>query len=72
MEKDLSDDITFLRGALILGAGIEYYIDNSTSMIAGVTFSNGISNVLKGNNPLTNNRQKAVPNYFELTLGVIF
>jgi hypothetical protein len=72
MEKDLSDDITFLRGALILGAGIEYYIDHSTSIIAGVTFSNGISNVLKGNNPLTQNRQKAVPNYFELTLGIIF
>ncbi len=71
-EKDISDDITFLKGALILGAGIEFFLDHSTSLVAGITFSNGISNVLKGNNAITNYRQKAVPNYFELTLGVIF
>jgi hypothetical protein len=71
-EKDISDDITFLKGALILGAGVEFYLDQSTSLVAGIIFSNGISNVLKGNNAITNYRQKAVPNYFELTLGVIF
>lgn len=72
-ERDISDEITFLRGALVLGGGIEYYVDNSTSIIAGITFSNGISNVLKGENDVDPSiEQKAVPHYIELTLGVIF
>ena len=72
-ERDISDETTFLRGALVLGGGIEYYVDNSTSIVAGITFSNGISNVLKGNNTVdTSIEQKAVPHYIELTLGVIF
>lgn len=71
-ERDISDEITFLRGALLLGAGIEYYIDQSTSVVAGISFSNGFSNVLKGNNPISNEKQKGVPYNFELTLGVIF
>ena len=72
-EGDISDEVTFLRGALVLGGGIEYYVDNSTSIVAGITFSNGISNVLKGNNTVdTSIEQKAVPHYIELTLGVIF
>jgi len=72
-ERDIADDITFVKGSLILGGGIEYYVDNSTSIVVGVTFSNGISNILKGNNTADPDiRQKATPHYIELTLGVIF
>ncbi len=71
-ERDISDDITLLKGSLVLGGGIEYYIDNSTSIIAGVTYYNGISNILKGDNTVTGTKQKASPHYIELTLGVIF
>jgi hypothetical protein len=61
-----------VRGSLLLGGGIEYFIDNSTSIVVGVTYSNGISNVLKGYNPVNKQDQKAIPSYLELTLGVIF
>jgi len=72
-ERDKSDEVKFARGSLILGGGIEYYIDNSTSIVAGITYSNGISNILKGNNTVdTSVKQKATPHYIELTLGVIF
>jgi hypothetical protein len=72
-ERDISDDITFMKGSLMLGGGIEYYIDNSTSIVAGITFSNGISNILKGRNTIDPTiSQKATPHYMELTLGVIF
>jgi hypothetical protein len=71
-EHDISDDVTLLKGSLVLGGGIEYYIDNSTSIVAGITYYNGISNVLKGNNAVTGDKQKATPHYIELTLGVIF
>lgn len=71
-EHSISDDITFLKGSLLLGGGIEYFIDNSTSILVGVTYSNGISNIMKNWNPVNKEDQKAIPNYLELTLGVIF
>jgi hypothetical protein len=71
-ESDISDEVTFLKGALVLGAGIDYFIDPSTSILVGITYSNGISNVLKGWNEVNLADQKAIPSYIELTLGVIF
>jgi hypothetical protein len=72
-DRDISDDIHLLKGSLILGGGIEYYLDNSTSLIGGITFYNGISNVLKGYSSTDPTmKQKATPHYIELTLGVIF
>lgn len=71
-KSDISDEIVFVRGSWALGGGLEYYLDESTSLVLGLTFSNGISNILKGDNPVSGADQKAVPNYFELTLGIIF
>lgn len=71
--RDVSGQLTLLKGALVLGGGIEYYIDNSTSIVVGVTYSNGLSNILIGNNTVDPSiEQKATASYFELTLGVIF
>ncbi len=72
-EREISDELTLLKGALVLGGGVEYYIDNSTSIVVGITFSNGLSNVLKGTNTADPSiEQKATASYLELTLGVIF
>lgn len=72
-ERDIADEVTFMKASLMLGGGMEYYIDNSTSIVVGLTFSNGISNILKGTNSLDPSvSKKATPHYFELTLGVIF
>jgi hypothetical protein len=72
-KHNISDEITQFKGSMVLGAGLEYYLDNSTSIIAGITYFNGLSNILKGDNtvdPMIS--QKAVPHYIEITLGVIF
>jgi hypothetical protein len=72
-EHDRTDNIQLLKASLILGGGIEYYIDNSTSIIAGLTYYNGISNIMKGYNTVDGSvKQKATPNFIELTLGLIF
>jgi hypothetical protein len=72
-EPEISDEITLLKGALVLGGGVEYYIDESTSILVGLTFSNGLSNILKGNNPADPEiQQNATISYIELNLGVIF
>lgn len=70
---DISEEVTLLKGSLILGGGIEYYIDNSTSIVVGITYYSGISNILKGYNTLNPDiKQKGTPQFIELTLGVIF
>lgn len=72
-EHDISDDITLLKGSLILGGGIEYYIDNSTSIVVGITYCNGFTNILQGSNTVDPTiKEKGTPHYIELTLGVIF
>lgn len=72
-ERDLTDETTLLKASLVLGGGIEYYIDNSTSIIVGITYYNGISNIMKGYNTVDEDvKQKATPHFIELTLGIIF
>ncbi len=47
-EEDIKDDIKLFRSSLIIGAGIEYNLAGSTSLIAGFTFNNGFSNAMNG------------------------
>jgi len=42
---DVSDEIKIARASLIFGAGIEYNLSGSTSIVAGLTFNNGITNI---------------------------
>jgi hypothetical protein len=57
---------------MVVGAGIEYPIDKSTALVAGINFINGLTDVLKGDNAVDASvSHRAVPNAFELTLGII-
>lgn len=61
------------RATMIVGAGIEYPIDKSSAIIAGINFVNGLSDALKGKNAVDGTiNHKGIPNAFELSLGVIF
>ncbi len=72
-ETDISDDITLVKGALLLGAGVEYYLDQSTSLIFGILYSSGLSNVMKGTNSVdTSVSEQATLSHIEITVGVIF
>ena len=69
---DIAADTRLLRGSLIIGGGIKYSLGGRTSLLGGVTFNNGFSNILKGTNQVTGRRPSAMQNYLELTLGVMF
>jgi len=69
---DIRDEAAAIKASLLVGAGTEYVIDESVSIIIGVNFNNGFSNILKGKNTSTGVEARAVPYYFELNLGVIF
>ena len=70
---NIDSQTRLFRMSLVIGAGVEFPIDNSTSIVAGFNFINGFSNVLKGKNTVNESiRNKAIPNAIELMLGVTF
>ncbi len=71
---DISNEIRFMRGAMIIGAGLEYSLGGRTSLIGGLVFNNGFSNVLKMDNPYDPNASSpsSMLNYLEITFGVMF
>ena len=70
---DIKNETRLFKASLLVGAGTEYEIDESVSIVIGVNFNNGFTNVLKGSNSVyTDIDAKAIPYYFELNLGVIF
>ena len=72
-EEDIKDEISFLKESIIIGAGIEYFVDQSTSIIVELSFNNGLTNILKGENTINPNiKQKGHLYNFELSIGVMF
>lgn len=70
---NIDKQTTLFRASMVVGAGIEYPIDKSTALVAGINFINGLTNVLKGDNSVDASvSHRAVPNAFELNLGIIF
>ena len=69
---DIGDDIPLLRVSMILGAGTEYSLGGNTSLVGGITFNNGFTNILKGENEVSGRKQVARSNFLELTLGILF
>ena len=62
---DIKNDINFLRASLIIGAGIEYSLGGSTSILAGVHFNNGLLDIIDGDD-------KAINNHLTFTVGIMF
>ncbi len=71
-DKKIMGDISFGRISLILGGGAEYEIGGGVSIIGGINFNNGFTNILLNNNEVTGKRNNARTNYLELSLGVMF
>ena len=59
-DEDIKDDISIFRTSLIIGAGIEYSLSGTTSIIAGVTFNNGFSDCLRGKGVQTDDRDAII------------
>lgn len=71
-EKDIKDNIAFGRASLIFGGGVEYRIGGNVSLVGGLSFNNGFTNMLKNNNEVSGERNSARVNYLELTIGILF
>jgi hypothetical protein len=71
-KKDYSGSTTLMRGSVNIGIGTEYHVDASSRIFVGITYSNSLNNVLKGENNMTRSDVKAWLNYLELNLGFLF
>lgn len=66
-DKDVTGDkINMFRGSFIVSGGIEYSLRGNTKLLAGITFNNGLTNILKGK------PNKGINNFIGLNLGIIF
>jgi hypothetical protein len=68
-----TSESSLIREAILVGVGTEYKIDESISLIIGLSYSNSLNNVLQGKNtmdPGLSNRSSL--NYAELNIGVLF
>lgn len=74
--NDIKNDINIFSSNLIFAAGIEYNLSGNTSILAGLTFQNGFTDVLKGtgvaqdkstNSPVFNTDANKTPKTFELS-----
>ena len=72
-EGDIKDDIKFFKASMIVAAGLEYFIDESTSIITSVSFNNGLTNILDGKNDIDASvTERANMYYFQLNIGILF
>jgi hypothetical protein len=76
-KNDINNKTALMRESVIAGIGIEYHIDKSTRITAGINYSNALNSVLKGKNGIPNedgtlNDVKGLSNFLELSIGVLF
>ncbi|MFA8299217.1 MAG: porin family protein [Hyphomicrobiales bacterium] len=71
--KDITNQTKLLKESLILGAGAEYNLGGSTSLIFGINFDNGFTDILKDQNKVNPDiDNKAIANYLEFNIGLTF
>jgi Outer membrane protein beta-barrel domain len=68
----IDSQTNLLKASMIVGAGIEYPFDKSTTFVAGINFNNGFSDALKGDNDITSAEHEGIPNFIELSLAIMF
>ncbi|MBM3435142.1 MAG: PorT family protein [Bacteroidetes bacterium] len=72
-ESDISSETAFIKESLIAGIGLEYYLDESTSLLFELAFSNSLSDILTGENTrFIDVQQNGFLYCFQLNVGVIF
>lgn len=80
---DFASEISLFKASMIIGVGAEYNLSGNTSILIGLTFDNGFTNIYNldvpksdsnGNAVNTGEKRavKGINNYLALNLGVLF
>jgi len=62
---DIDDQINMFRAGLVLGGGAEWRMGENMSLLTGISYSNGFTDILEG-------EAKAKNSYIALNLGIFF
>jgi hypothetical protein len=67
------------RGSMLVGAGVEYSLSGKTALVGSLVFNNGLFNSLQNqgdendpNDPFLKVTAKAITNYMQLNVGILF
>ena len=81
-KADFSDNINFFRAGLLVGLGLEYNVSGNTSLVFGVHYNNGFTNIYdkkisrvdSDGNAILNESQdlKGQNNFLSFEIGVMF
>lgn len=71
-DKNIKGEIKSFRASLIVGLGVEIIISESTKLLTGFNFDNGLADILKLQNNVSNADQNAISNFLELYIGILF
>lgn len=77
-DVNVTKELNLFKLGLNVGGGIEYNLAGSTSLLIGINYHNGFTNILKKesaqllNSTYANLKQNAALNYVSLSLGVLF
>lgn len=72
-DSDVNDEIVLIKETLIIGAGAEYFIDESTSLFIEFNFNAGLTNILdEYNSRYPDVKQKGKLSHIQLCIGVLF
>ena len=65
-DRDIKDDINIYRAGLLIGGGVEYDVARSTSIMVGLTYNNGFTDI-------SDDKSRSVRNhYVGINFGVFF
>ena len=70
-EEDFQDQTNIFRSSMIIGGGLEYNFSGNTSLLVGILYSNGFTNLLDGVD-YNGQKTKVYTDYLELTVGLFF
>jgi hypothetical protein len=65
-DVDIKDNINAFNLSMVIGGGLEYSLSGNTSLLVGISFSNGLLDVFEGS------AATAKSNYLALNLGILF
>ncbi len=71
-KKDVDEEMRYSRTSMLIGAGIYKDLAELTKLNIGLRWDNGLLNVLKGKNNISENKIKATTSFVELKVGVLF
>jgi hypothetical protein len=70
---NVKKNVSFFRESLIIGIGADYKLGKTAIIEMGLTYSNGFTDVLTGNNTFKPSvKEKAHSHFVELNVGVMF